>query len=423
MVRDLSEALTNDEIKNAVFSMGPWKAPGPDGFPAGFYQKSWEIVGSTICEFVRKIWTDPQEIGVVNKTDICLIPKVQYPETVAQFRPISLCNTNYKIVSKVIVGRLKACIPLLVSPFQTGFVPGRNIHENIVVAKEMIHTMNRMKSKKGAFAIKVDLSKAYDKISWECIWRILCEIRLPTQLINLIMHSITSVETNVKWNGARGEFFKPQRGIRQGDPISPYLFVLCMDKLSHLIIHAVNSGKWRGIKAGREGPMVSHLMFADDLLLFGEATEKQMQCVLDNLNQFCNLSGQEVSYEKTSILFSKNVRRSMRDKLINMSGMIGGQVTDMIGGRGYSLVEVGWKPPVGSFVRLNTDEARKNDSRTGCGGVIRGNQGEWLGGFAKGVGNCSAFMAELWGVFEGLALAKRMGLRKIELHIDSAVVV
>jgi hypothetical protein len=162
IVRDLSEPLTNDEIKNVVFSMSPWKAPGPDGFPAGFYQKSWEIVGSTICEFVRKIWTDPQEIGVVNKTDICLIPKVQYPETVAQFRPISLCNTNYKIVSKVIVGRLKACIPLLVSPFQTGFVPGRNIHENIVVAKEMIHTMNRIKSKKGAFTIKVDLSKAYD---------------------------------------------------------------------------------------------------------------------------------------------------------------------------------------------------------------------------------------------------------------------
>jgi ribonuclease HI len=99
------------------------------------------------------------------------------------------------------------------------------------------------------------------------------------------------------------------------------------------------------------------------------------------------------------------------------------QVTDMIGGNEYSLVEVGWKPPVGSFVRLNTDGARKNDNRTGCGGVIRGNQGEWLGGFAKGVGDCSAFMAELWGVFEGLALAKRMGLRKIELHIDSAVVV
>ncbi|MCH81009.1 non-LTR retrotransposon transposase, partial [Trifolium medium] len=103
------------------------------------------------------------------------------------------------------------------------------------------------------------------------------------------------------WNGARLEMFKPQRGIRQGDPISPYLFVLCMDKLLHLIIHAVDEGKWKGIKAGRNGPMVSHLMFADDLLLFGEASENQTRCVMDILQQFCCMSGQQVSQEKTSV--------------------------------------------------------------------------------------------------------------------------
>ncbi|KAK2394949.1 hypothetical protein QL285_056723 [Trifolium repens] len=93
-----------------------------------------------------------------------------------------------------------------------------------------------------------------------------------------------------------------------------------MDKLSHLIMHAVNEGEWRGIKAGRHGPMVSHLMFADDLLLFGEATENQMKCVMEILHKFCIVSGQEVSHEKTSVLFSKNVRRGMRDKLLHMSG-------------------------------------------------------------------------------------------------------
>jgi hypothetical protein len=93
------------------------------------------------------------------------------------------------------------------------------------------------------------------------------------------MHSVTSVETNVKWNGARSEYFRPQRGIRQGDPISPYLFVLCMDKLSHFILHEVNKGKWCCIKAGRNDPMVSHLIFADDLLLFREANELQMHAL------------------------------------------------------------------------------------------------------------------------------------------------
>ncbi|PNX92648.1 hypothetical protein L195_g015788 [Trifolium pratense] len=209
----LAAPITNDEVKNALFEMSPWKAPGPDGFPAGFYQKSWNIVGDTMCNFVRRVWDFPSEIGMVNKTDICLIPKVPHPEVVTQFRPISLCNTNYKIVSKVLVERLKTCIPLLISPYQTGFVPGRNIHENIVVAKEMIHTMNRMRGNKGVFAIKVDLSKAYDKLSWNFIWRVLNEIKLPDKMVNVVMHAITSVETNVKWNGARSDFFRPQRGI------------------------------------------------------------------------------------------------------------------------------------------------------------------------------------------------------------------
>ncbi|MCH79475.1 putative ribonuclease H protein [Trifolium medium] len=155
--------------------------------------------------------------------------------------------------------------------------------------------MHKMKGKKGYFAIKVDLSKAYDKLSWEFVWRIMSEMKLPKVIINVIMHSITSVETNVKWHGAHTDYFRPQRGIRQGDPISPYLFVLCMDKLSHLISRAVNEGQWRTLRAGRNGPMVSHLMFADDLLLFGEATERQMDCLMGILTTFCKMSGQEKS--------------------------------------------------------------------------------------------------------------------------------
>ncbi|MCH79377.1 putative non-LTR retroelement reverse transcriptase [Trifolium medium] len=314
----LNAPIVNEEVRQAVFSMSPWKAPGPDGFP--FYQKSWDIVGGTVCEFVKSVWMNPSEVALVNQTDICLIPKVEQPELVNQFRPISLCNTIYKIVSRVVVERLKNCIPKLISPFQTGFVPGRNIHENIVVAKEMLHSMNKTTGKMGYFAIKVDLSKAYDKLSWEFIWRVLTEVKLPDSVVNVIMHAVTSVETNVKWNGARAEYFRPQRGIRQGDPISPYLFVLCIDKLSHIIVNATNNGEWRTLKAGRTGPMVSHLMFADDLLLFGEATERQMKCVMNILNKFCSMSGQEVSQEKTSILFSKNVNRVMRERLTNLSG-------------------------------------------------------------------------------------------------------
>lgn len=112
----------------------------------------------------------------------------------------------------------------------------------------------------------------------------------------------------------------PGRGIRQGDPLSPYLFVLCMDTLSHLISHQVDSGGWIPPKAGRNGPDISHLMFADDLLHFCRASSDQMQCVMDVLDHFCSLLGQQISIEKTSILFSNNVSAETRRNLVQLLG-------------------------------------------------------------------------------------------------------
>jgi hypothetical protein len=155
--------------------MAPWKAPRPDGFPAGFYQNGWRDVGSSVCDFVKSVWNNPASVADVNLTDICLIPKVHGPEFVSQFRPISLCNVSYKIITKGMVNRLKQIVPNVVSPFQTGFVSGRNITKNIVIALEMLHNMTKMKSKFSFFVIKVDLSKAYDRLSWEFIYQVLLE--------------------------------------------------------------------------------------------------------------------------------------------------------------------------------------------------------------------------------------------------------
>jgi hypothetical protein len=319
-VQQIRGDISDEEIKSAVFSMKPWKAPGPDGFPAGFYQKSWSIVGRGVCDFVRNVWSNPTLLKEVNFTDICLIPKVDHPENIQQFRPISLCNTLYKIVSKVLTNRIKDTISRVVSPHQTGFIPGRSIHENIVVAQEMSHSMSKMTGKVGYFAIKVDLSKAYDRLNWNFIAHILMEVGYPTEWIEVVMTAVTSVHTNVKWNGVRAEYFQPQRGIRQGDPISPYLFVLCMDKLSHLITQGVQEGEWQPMRAGRNGPLISHLMFADDLVLFAEANIHQLETVLKIIGQFCQMSGQQISQEKTSIMFSRNVSPQVSEALIQRSG-------------------------------------------------------------------------------------------------------
>jgi hypothetical protein len=127
--------------------------------------------------------------------------------------------------------------------------------------------MTKMKSKVGFFVIKVDLSKAYDRLDWDFIHKILLEVNIPIEMINVVMSCVTTVKSNVLWNGARSDFFHPHCGVRQGDPMSPYLFVICMDKLSHLIMEAIDDGKWKPMRAGRNGPLISHLMFADDLLL------------------------------------------------------------------------------------------------------------------------------------------------------------
>lgn len=157
----------------------------------------------------------------------------------------------YKVLTKIVVNRLKPLLPHIISPNQTGFIPTRSIHENIVVAQEMMHSMRKIRGRNGFFVIKVDLMKAYDRLQWPFIHSVFVEVGLPDCMINIIMHCVESVRTNVMWNGSRAEFFCPNRGIRQGDPISPYLFVLCMDKLSHLIADAVDNGSWIPFRVGR----------------------------------------------------------------------------------------------------------------------------------------------------------------------------
>ena len=135
------------------------------------------------------------------------------------------------------------------------------------------------------------------------------------------MQCVTTPSIAVLWNGSKLENFSPCRGIRQGDPISPYLFVLCIERLSHLINEEVRKGKWKSIRLSRRGPDLSHLFFSDDMMLFAEATENQVQVILDCLSYFCQSSGQRVNFAKSSIHFSSSIDSNPACKLSLMSGI------------------------------------------------------------------------------------------------------
>lgn len=179
--------------------------------------------------------------------------------------------------------------------------------------------MNKMKDMQDSFVVKVDLAKAYDNLSWNFINNVLFEIGLHDNLIQVIMAAMSYVSMNIRWKDAESNYFQAKKGLRKGGSISPYLFVLSMDKLSYMINEVVEKEDWIGIRAGRIWPIISHLMFADDLILFGKATKKQMHCVENVLNSFCKQCGKIVSIEKTRVLFSKNTPLVVKREILNLS--------------------------------------------------------------------------------------------------------
>jgi hypothetical protein len=166
---EMNELLTREfvpiEVSEAVKQMSPVKAPGPDGIPPVFYQKYWHLVGEDITKAVLTCLNSGRILKAINHTHITLIPKVKNPEAVTEYRPISLCNIIYKIISKVLANRLKRILSQVISESQSAFVPGRLITNNILVAFETLHHMHHQRQgKSGSMAIKLDMSKAYDRV-------------------------------------------------------------------------------------------------------------------------------------------------------------------------------------------------------------------------------------------------------------------
>jgi hypothetical protein len=166
MNRSLLAPFTAEEVKKALFDIGDLKALGPDGLRAIFFKRFWSMLGDDLTKEVLVAVNTATIPEAWNDTTIVMIPKVDNPDKVVQFRPISLCNVVHKVISKMLSRRMKSILPKVISDHQSAFVPDRLITDNILIAYECIHAIKRKQGKHGLCAIKLDMHKAYDRVEW-----------------------------------------------------------------------------------------------------------------------------------------------------------------------------------------------------------------------------------------------------------------
>jgi hypothetical protein len=174
---DLCKEFTDDEIGTALFQVGPLKASGLDGFPARFFQRNWELLSKDVITAIRGFFYSKKMSNDVNEAAIVLLPKKESPDSLKDFRPISLCNVIYKVVSKFLVNRMRPLLNDIVAPTHSAFVPGRLIIDNALIVFECLHALDQGRQSYKKFgALKLDLTKAYDRVDWEYLERVLMRL-------------------------------------------------------------------------------------------------------------------------------------------------------------------------------------------------------------------------------------------------------
>jgi hypothetical protein len=213
-------------------------------------------------------------------------------------------------------------LPYVISPNQSAFILGRLITDNVMAAYETLHTMHTsMWSKVGFMGIKLDMSKAYNRVEWSFLEEVMKKMGFPKKWIDWVMECVRSVTYSIIVNGQPVGHIKPMKGLRQGDPISPYLFLICAEDLSAMLIQAELRGVISGVPISKRGPKISHLFFADDSLLFCKVNLVEWRRLTKILDKYEVASGQKLNKDKTSIFFSRNTSAKRREEITRLSGL------------------------------------------------------------------------------------------------------
>ena len=307
MNMELTRGFTKEEVVIALKQLHLTKSPGLDGMSALFFQKYWSIVGTNVSNLVKNVLNHGMFISEINRTNIALVPKNKNPQRMTDFRPISLCNVVYKLISKTLANCLKAILPFIILENQSAFMANRLIIDNALVCYEIMHYLKHKRNGNDSFiAAKLDMSKAFDRVEWYFIEMVMRKMGFNESWIGLVMKCLTSVTYSVIINGSVHGSIMPTRGLKQGDALSPYLFLLCAEGFSALINEAARCQQLNGISICLGSPRINHLFFADDSLLFCKANGTECNKLKEILRTYEVALGKKINTEKSSIYFSPN---------------------------------------------------------------------------------------------------------------------
>ena len=322
-ILDLQRPFVMSDVYGALKSMAKNKSPGPDGFTVEFYLAAWDIIGTDVCNAIMYFFSSKHLPKIVNSAALALVPKSQTPSTMNDFRPIACCNVLYKCITKMLSFRIKSVISSIISAPQAAFIPGRKLGDNILLAQALLRDYH-LHSGPARCAFKIDLCKAFDTLNWGFLRRVMASFGFPALFIDWTMSCISGTMLSVKLNGAIEGYFAAQSGLRQGDPMSPYLFVMAMEVLTACLSNHCSRPPfkfhWKTKDLG-----ISHITFADDILLFCHGDEQSVSSLMAGLHIFTSCSGMQLNISKSQF-YTANVDWDTREFINHSTGISEGSL-------------------------------------------------------------------------------------------------
>jgi hypothetical protein len=288
------------EIENVVKDSDGNKSPGPDGFNFAFIKSMWNILKGEFRIMFDQIHGIASLPKGFSSYSVTLIPKVSSPFSLGDFRPISLLGCLYKTIAKVLTARLARVMDRLVAPTQSAFLKGRQLVDGVVIINEVVDLARR--NGQGCLIFKVDFEKAYDSVEWSFLEYMLGRFEFCSKWKEWIRACVFAGSMSVLVNGSPSEEINIQRGLKQGDPLAPFLFLLVAEGLGGVMKKGVELNRFHGFRVGGSNVVVSHLQYADDTLCVGEASITNLWALKAILRGFEMSSGLKVNFSKSSLM-------------------------------------------------------------------------------------------------------------------------